>query len=31
MGSGGGLSEEMLSRLDEAYLALLRGITRKPD
>ncbi|MGD1048789.1 MAG: hypothetical protein ABR899_08585 [Candidatus Krumholzibacteriaceae bacterium] len=31
MGTGGGLSEDMLSRLDEAYLALLRGITRKPD
>jgi hypothetical protein len=31
MGTGGGLSEEMLSRLDEAYLSLLRGITRKPD
>jgi hypothetical protein len=31
MGSGGGLSEEMMSRLDEAYLSLLRGITRKPD
>jgi len=31
MGTGGGLSEEMLSRLDEAYLSLLRGISRKPD
>lgn len=31
METGGGLSEEMLSRLDEAYLSLLRGITRKPD
>jgi hypothetical protein len=31
MGTGGGLSEEMLSRLDEAYLSLLRGIGRKPD
>ncbi len=31
MGTGGGLSEDMLSRLDEAYLSLLRGITRKPD
>lgn len=31
MGTGGGLSEEMLSRLDEAYLSLLKGISRKPD
>ncbi len=31
MGAGGGLSDEMLSRLDEAYLSLLKGITRKPD
>jgi len=31
MGTGGGLSEEMLARLDEAYLSLLRGISRKPD
>jgi hypothetical protein len=31
MGTGGGLSEEMLSKLDEAYLSLLKGITRKPD
>lgn len=31
METGGGLSEEMLSRLDEAYMSLLRGITRKPD
>ena len=31
MGTGGGLSEEMLSKLDEAYLSLLRGISRKPD
>jgi hypothetical protein len=31
MGAGGGLSEEMLSRLDEAFLSLLRGINRKPD
>ncbi|MDD4856539.1 MAG: hypothetical protein PHD74_00380 [Candidatus Krumholzibacteria bacterium] len=31
MGTGGGLSEDMMSRLDEAYLSLLRGITRKPD
>jgi hypothetical protein len=31
MGAGGGLAEEMQSRLDEAYLSLLRGISRKPD
>ncbi len=31
MGAGGGLSDEMQSRLDEAYLSLLRGITRKQD
>lgn len=31
METGGGLSEEMLSRLDEAYLSLLRGISRKYD
>jgi len=31
MGTGGGLSEEMLSKLDEAYLSLLKGISRKPD
>jgi len=31
MKTGGGLSEEMLDRLDEAYLSLLRGISRKPD
>jgi hypothetical protein len=31
MGTGGGLAEEMLSKLDEAYLSLLRGISRKPD
>ncbi len=31
MGTGGGLSDEMQSRLDEAYLSLLRGISRKPD
>ena len=31
MKTGGGLSEEMLARLDEAYLSLLRGISRKPD
>jgi len=31
MGTGGGLAEEMLSKLDEAYLTLLRGISRKPD
>jgi hypothetical protein len=29
--TGGGLSEEMLARLDEAYLSLLRGISRKSD
>jgi hypothetical protein len=28
---GGGLSEDMLVRLDEAYLSLLRGIKRKTD
>jgi len=31
METGGGLSEEMLSRLDEAYMSLLRGISRKTD
>lgn len=31
MGTGGGLAEEMLSKLDEAYLSLLKGISRKPD
>jgi hypothetical protein len=31
METGGGLSEDMLSKLDEAYLSLLRGISRKPD
>lgn len=31
METGGGLSEDMLSRLDEAYISLLRGISRKPD
>ncbi len=31
METGGGLSEEMLSRLDEAYLSLLKGISRKID
>lgn len=31
METGGGLSEEMLSRLDEAYLSLLKGISRKTD
>ncbi|MBN1164286.1 MAG: hypothetical protein JXB45_06890 [Candidatus Krumholzibacteriota bacterium] len=31
MESGGGLSEEMLQKLDEAYLSLLRGISRKMD
>jgi hypothetical protein len=28
---GGGLSEDMLLKLDEAYLSLLRGIARKTD
>jgi len=28
---GGGLSEDVLSRLDQAYLSLLRGISRKTD
>lgn len=31
METGGGLSEDMLSKLDEAYLSLLRGISRKID
>jgi hypothetical protein len=31
METGGGLSEEMISKLDEAYLSLLRGISRKTD
>ncbi|OQX85810.1 MAG: hypothetical protein B6D63_01490 [Candidatus Latescibacteria bacterium 4484_7] len=31
MKAGGGLSEDMLSELDEAYLSLLKGIIRKPD
>jgi hypothetical protein len=31
METGGGLSEEMLSQLDDAYLSLLKGISRKPD
>jgi len=31
MQTGGGLSEEMLDKLDEAYLDLLRGISRKID
>ena len=31
METGGGLSEEMLSKLDEAYLSLLKGISRKTD
>lgn len=31
METGGGLSEDMLSKLDEAYLLLLRGIGRKTD
>jgi hypothetical protein len=26
---GGGMSEEMMERLDEAYIALLGGTTRK--
>ena len=29
MSTGGGLSEEMMERLDEAYLALLSGTSRK--
>jgi len=29
--AGGGLSEEMLSKLDDAYLSILRGISRKTD
>jgi len=31
MNTGGGLSEEMLGKLDEAYLLLLKGISRKTD
>ena len=31
METGGGLSEDMLSKLDEAYLSILRGISRKTD
>lgn len=31
LASGGGLSEDMLSKLDEAYLSILRGISRKTD
>lgn len=31
MKTGGGLSDEMLNKLDEAYLSLMRGIIRKPD
>ena len=31
METGGGLSEEMLSKLDDAYLSILRGISRKTD
>lgn len=31
METGGGLSEEMLSKLDEGYLSILRGISRKID
>jgi hypothetical protein len=27
---GGGLSEDVMSRFDEAYLSLLSGTTRKP-
>jgi hypothetical protein len=27
---GGGMSEDMMSRLDDAYLSLLSGTTRKP-
>jgi hypothetical protein len=29
--TGGGLSEDMLSKLDDVYLSLLRGISRKID
>jgi hypothetical protein len=31
MQTGGGLGEEMMEKLDEAYLDLLRGISRKTD
>lgn len=31
METGGGLSDEMLSKLDDAYLSLLKGISRKTD
>jgi len=31
METGGGLSEEMISQLDDAYLSLLKGISRKTD
>jgi len=31
MKTGGGLSDEMLNKLDEAYFSLMRGIIRKPD
>ncbi len=31
MNTGGGLSEDMLAKLDNAYMLLLRGISRKPD
>lgn len=31
MEMGGGLSDEMLSKLDNAYLSLLKGIKRKTD
>ena len=31
MDAGGGMNEETLSRLDDAYLSMLRGISRKTD
>lgn len=31
MQTGGGIGEEMMDKLDEAYLDLLRGISRKTD
>lgn len=31
METGGGMSEDMLSAIDDAYLSMLRGIIRKPD
>ena len=31
MDAGGGMNEETLSKLDDAYLSMLRGISRKPD